>query len=349
MENKNPEYILDQRKWGLHVVIAVFALLVVTGYSVFKSGEANFEDMLSLFILLVIQLELFMTVAIRLFRDVKPGGDRRLITRTLLSRFALFLVICFIIALIILFCSLITASLIHGLDPVEEIRKYIPSKFSGWLKGTAGGLLFGAAIFIYVQWQDALKREQKLREQNLIFQNETLKTQINPHFLFNNLNTLSSLIISNPVDAEIFTSKLASIYRYIIENSNKDRVSLKAELEFITEYFYLYRIRDEEKIRLDIEIGNTDNLSIIPVSLQVLVENAIKHNKATRDEPLNIKVTREGDTIVVANKLQRMASRIRSTGIGLKNLSERVRLLTGKEVVVEETTDMFIVKVPLIL
>jgi len=119
-------------------------------------------------------------------------------------------------------------------------------------------------------------------------------------------------------------------------------------LSFIRDYFFLHKIRDVEKIELQILVNDTDKFEILPVSLQILVENAIKHNKATREEPLRISIFIEGQQIVVKNNLQKMATQIRSTGIGLKNLAERVKLIFGRELIIEETNNYFVVKVPLL-
>jgi LytS/YehU family sensor histidine kinase len=209
-------------------------------------------------------------------------------------------------------------------------------------------LSFGALIFLIIQWLDALKRERKLKEENLIFQNETLKNQVNPHFLFNSLNTLSSLIAAKPETAEWYINRLSSIYRYILENSQKDKVPLQAELVFINDYFDLHRIRDEEKILFSIQAPDADRYGILPVSLQILIENAIKHNMATREKPLKISIWLENNHVIVKNNLQKMAVQFNSTKIGLKNLAERVRLLTGKVLIVEETNSDYTVKVPLV-
>jgi LytS/YehU family sensor histidine kinase len=210
------------------------------------------------------------------------------------------------------------------------------------------GLSLGAVIFGFLLWQTSLRREQKLREENLIFQNQTLKAQVNPHFLFNSLNTLSSLIVTNPETAEKFLARLSQIYRYITENSTLDKVFLEHELRFIHDYFFLHQIRDENKIILDDTIRESGKYCILPVSLQVLVENAIKHNMATREKPLVIKIFLEGDMIVVKNNLQKMPGALKSTGIGLKNLSERIKLLTGKDIQVNESQNEFTVKMPLL-
>ena len=123
-------------------------------------------------------------------------------------------------------------------------------------------------IFVVLLWQTSLRREQKFREEKLIFQNETLKTQINPHFLFNSLNTLSALVVAQPLVAEEFIHRLSAIYRYILENSSKDRVPLNEELSFIKDYFYLHKIRDDGKILLDIRVDESDKSEILPVSLR---------------------------------------------------------------------------------
>jgi sensor histidine kinase YesM len=340
--------VLIRKRWLMHLFIMIFALIVVVVSAIAAKESFTAEDSISLFILLIIQMELFMAVALKIFRDVEPGFERREITRILLSRFVLFTIICFIVALVIVLLLVIIRSLMHGEDTIAGLSDFFSLEFKGWVKGTLGGLLFGAAIFIFVQWQDALKREQKLREENLIFQNETLRSQVNPHFLFNSLNTLSSLIVTRPELAESFIGKLSSIYRYIIEKGSLERVRIGEEIDFITDYFFLFQIRDGEKIRLEIEIDPSPGMFILPVSLQILVENAIKHNRATLDNPLFIKIYLDNEYVAVKNNLQRMASGIKSTGIGLKNLSERIRLTTGKKILIEETNDYYLVRMPLL-
>ena len=339
--------ILEQKSLLRHLMIILLSLITTLLYSVFRNDFRFPEDQLYMFLLLIVQLELFISVAVAIFKGLKPGITKKEMTRTVLSHFVIFIVSCFLIAIILNLFFVAARSLIAGTDPGEAIGRFFTNNFGQWLKATISGLLFGAAIFIFIQWQDALKREQKLREENLIFQNETLKSQVNPHFLFNNLNTLSSLIISEPEAAETFISKLSSIYRYIIENYTKDRVPLAIELDFIRDYFHLYQIRDENKMSLDIKVNSVEGMFILPVSLQILVENAIKHNRATREEPLKIEVLIEGQDVVVKNNIQKMATQLKSTGTGLKNLASRIKLATGKEIYVGEAADSFIVKIPL--
>jgi sensor histidine kinase YesM len=324
----------------------------------FNSDIKGWSNYLGIFIIFFLQIEIFIFLGKAIFGGLDKQKELNekvtfvpspgLIMRLVFSRFVLFIIACFISALILFILYLHIDQLIKGGSLSGVLTDFFKYRFVYWAKTMIIGLLLGGVILLVLLWLDALKREQKLREENLVFQNETLKNQINPHFLFNSLNTLSSLVATQPEIAERFISKLSSIYRYIIENSSKDKVALADELAFIKDYFELHKIRDEEKILLDIKVTDAVEFKMLPVSLQILVENAIKHNMATREAPLTISIYVEGQSIVVSNNLQKMASQVRSTGIGLKNLAMRVKLVSGKELIIEETDTYFLVKVPLL-
>jgi len=348
MKKLSLEYILDQRKPLSHILFILIGALAVSVVTL-KGGNLNsFADKLRLFLLLIIQLEIFLLIAGKLFKGLKTGLTRAEITGIIVTRFVLFIIACFIAALAIFLAFRILEGWANEWDIKEILNNFLVYEFSSWFKSTLGGLTFGAIVFIVIQWQDALQREQKLREENLIFQNETLKNQINPHFLFNSLNTLSSLISSKPETADKFIVRLSSIYRYILENSQKDRIPLTDELAFIKDYFFLHQIRDEDKIVLEFSVSYQDKYKIMPVSLQILVENAINHNMATRENPLKISIYQEDDYIVVKNNLQKKTIPFKSTQIGLRNLSERVKIISARNIIIEETSDVFIVKIPLL-
>ena len=342
------ESFLDQKKPLSHILYFLIALVVVTIVALNNRGTINFTNILSFFLVGLIQLEVFIFVARLIFKELNPNVTGREFTKIVLSRFFLFVIICFFAALVIILVFEYAATLIKGGDMSLVLDNFIDNEFNSWFKSTIGGLSFGAIIFIVIQWQDALKREQKLREENLVFQNETLKSQVNPHFLFNSLNTVSSLIHTHPDKAEQFINNLSSVYRYILENGRKDKVPIQSELDLLNRYFDLHRVRDEEKISLSIDYSDADNYQILPVSLQILLENAIKHNSATRENPLKISVSFEDQYIVVKNNLQKKATQLKSTGTGLKNLAERVRLVTGKALIIEENNNFFIAKIPLL-
>jgi sensor histidine kinase YesM len=347
MKEINAGSILDQRRFSTHILLFAISVVVLLLSLLIYPQEAHVQWIAGVFVTVFIQVEVFLFLARLIFRDLRTASTRREITRIILLKFALFMIVYFIAALIIILDYLYVVEIIRGNSLSGIFSNFFHNEFKGWFKSAIAGLSIGAVILIIMQWQDALKREQKLREENLVFQNETLKTQINPHFLFNSLNTVSSLVQSNPEMAEKFINNLSSIYRYILENVHKDTVPLQLELDFVTEYFQLYKIRDEGKITLNIDIDDAGSFKIYPVSLQILIENAIKHNIATRENPLTISIYIADQQIVIKNNLQKMSTQIPTIGIGLKNLSERVRLVTNKRLVIEETDNHFIVKIPL--
>ena len=339
---------LNLRKPVSHISFLVFSLIVtvIAGLSGARSSSSFFS--FGVFIMLFIQLEVFIYLGSKLFGDLNFDKSPGEITRIVVIRFLIFMAGCLLVSMILFILLQYIGLLISGADLSRVIYDFIHSGFSSWFKSTIRGLSFGAIVFIVLLWQASLKREQKLREENLIFQNETLKNQVNPHFLFNSLNTLSALVVTSPEVAEEFIGRLSSIYRYILEYSSKDKVPLSTELSFIKDYFFLHKIRDDGKIQLQVKVDDDDNSEILPVSLQILVENAIKHNKATRESPLIISIEIENKYVVVKNNLQRMAVQLNSTQIGLKNLNQRVNLVTRKPLIIEETGSEFIVKIPLL-
>ena len=339
---------MNLRKPVSHIAYFVLSLIVTIIIRFTGKFPDSFLIYISLFILMFIQLEVFIYFGNRLFADLNFDKSPKEITRIILVRFTIFLIACLAISMILFILVQYFGLWIKGEDFSKVLYNFIHYEFRGWFKSTISGLTVGAIIFIVLLWQTSLRREQKLREENLIFQNETLKNQVNPHFLFNSLNTISSLIASQPETAERFISRLSSIYRYILENAHKDKVPLQAELAFISEYYDLHKVRDEEKIALNINTPDADKFEILPVSLQILIENAIKHNMATRESPLIISIYIEKKHVIVKNNLQKMAVQLKSTKIGLKNLAERVRLISGSDLIIEETNNYFIVKVPLL-
>jgi len=340
---------LNLRKPFSHITIFIFSLLVTIILTYSGKYPGPLPVSISVFIMLFSQLEVFIYFGNRLFANLNFDKNPGEITRVVIIRFMIFLSACLLVSMIFFILLQYTGLLIKGEDFSKVLPNFIHNGFRGWFKSTISGLSVGAIIFIVLLWQSSLRREQKLREENLIFQNETLKTQVNPHFLFNSLNTISSLVLTQPETAEKFINNLSSVYRYILENSQKDKVTLKSELDFITCYFNLHKIRDEEKIILNVHVLDEGKFEILPVSLQILIENAIKHNLATRENPLRISIYIEDQFIVVRNNLQKKATQLNSMKIGLRNLAERVRLITGRVLIIEETNSDFIVKTPLIL
>lgn len=340
--------ILNLKRFSTHIWFLLFSLIIVLVTITLKSDFNSWQNYLNALILIFVQIELFVFLASKIFKNINPGITKKKFTKIILIRFCVFYIACFITALIVFIIFNYALRIIQGNDTSGVIKNFFQYQFTEWFKPTVSGLSVGAVIFLVVLWQDALKALQKLKEENLIFQNETLKNQVNPHFLFNSLNTVSSLMETQPETAQKFINNLSSVYRYILENGQKNKVALQSELDFIALYFDLHKIRDEEKIILNIECADTGKFEVLPVSLQILLENAIKHNIATRENKLVISVYIENSYIVLKNNLNRKATQLGTTKTGLKNLAERIKLISGKNLIIEETNNEFIVKLPLL-
>jgi sensor histidine kinase YesM len=176
---------------------------------------------------------------------------------------------------------------------------------------------------------------------------EILKQQIDPHFIFNSFNTLSFLIGEDSSRAKAFSDKLANVYRYIIFNSNKNLIGLYEELEFSKNYSYLQEIRHSNEVHVEFSNFNRiENILILPVSIQVLLENAIKHNEFNEELPLVIHVQLHDNYITVENKKRLKVNNAPSSKIGLVNLRERCELIMHSELIVNDTSSAFVVKLP---
>ncbi|MBS1921719.1 MAG: histidine kinase [Bacteroidetes bacterium] len=176
-----------------------------------------------------------------------------------------------------------------------------------------------------------------------------LKNELDPHFLFNSLTTLSHLILNDPATAHAFNSKLSSVYKYFLLNKERELISLDDELEFIENYFFLLKIRHDNKLELQTELkGHDGKIMILPCALQILIENAVKHNEFTEANPLKINISRNGQYLKITNTVKLKPYLVNSTGIGLKNLSSRYRLISNKDIVIENFNNRFSVKLPLI-
>jgi len=190
-----------------------------------------------------------------------------------------------------------------------------------------------------------------LQKENLQTQYDVLKQQVNPHFLFNSLNVLTSLIKLEPDLAEKFSEQLSKVYRYVLENKDNELVDLNTELNFLDAYIFLLNIRFIDKLKVNIDIPeNRKSDKIIPLAMQLLIENAIKHNTMSKSEPLMIDIFIDKDNnLNIINNLQERPSQLVSTGIGLKNIQNRYQLLNNSTPVFEKTTVRFIAKIPLVL
>ncbi len=210
--------------------------------------------------------------------------------------------------------------------------------------------LVNAIFFYFKEYEKKWKEAEQLKRITTQAELQLVKSQINPHFLFNNLNVLSALVMKNNGEANKFIEEFSKVYRYILNNQDKELVNIKTELEFIKPYIFLLEKRFVTGLSISINIPEIYNDKfIIPASLQMLIENAIKHNIATSIKPLHINLEiKELDTLVVSNNLQLREFVENSTEIGLKNIIKRYFLVSGKQVIVNKTITDFTVSLPLL-
>jgi hypothetical protein len=217
-------------------------------------------------------------------------------------------------------------------------------------------LLYSLIIVFFLElmhyfrnWTTAVTESAALKQKNMETQLDALKSQVNPHFLFNSLNSLSSLIQSNAAQAVDFVHKLSGVYRYLLQSNDRNLVELKEELAFLHAYLQLLQIRFGKALHYRITIDPAyEGYFIPPLTLQLLVENAVKHNVVSIDQPLSIEVYNADDKLAIKNNLQKRRSPVVSHGIGLVNLLARYGLVTKAEVAISETEEAFVVSLPLI-
>lgn len=239
--------------------------------------------------------------------------------------------------------------LIHPFSLKENI---IPLKLNlmyCWLVNLLYHLI-NAIIFYFKEYKMSSLEAEQLKHISTQAELQLIKSQINPHFLFNNLNVLSALIMKDNTEANKFIEEFSKVYRYILSNHDKELVPLQTELDFIKPYIFLLQKRFAEGLQINVTIEEKyRDQYIIPAALQMLIENAIKHNVVSRHRPLMIDVHSNGNnTVVVSNNLQAKQTIERSTGIGLQNILKRYQLVSNKEILIKKDEARFTVTVPLI-
>jgi hypothetical protein len=247
------------------------------------------------------------------------------------------------------FLRALTAITVNGKSFTDFItnESFKPYQFGLWITLTI-------VITFYFFYYYNRSQQNKIKEQKVIAGTasakfDALKNQLDPHFLFNSLNVLTSLIEENPENAQKFTTSLSKVYRYVLEQKNKELVSVDEELEFAKTYMSLLKMRFEDSIIFDIpEKASNPEGKVVPLSLQLLLENAVKHNMVTPTKPLHIKIYEDDGNLVVENNLQPKQIVKRSTGVGLENIKQRYNLLSNKSIFINQQANSFAVSIPIL-
>lgn len=257
-----------------------------------------------------------------------------------------------ILALVVsVFSSVVSVSGCYTVSPWLFDHPPTPQSVTRILTSTLLLTYFIVALYegadYFQRYKESLIENERIMKEKIITQFELLKQQISPHFLFNSLNTLISIIPDDPELAVKYTQHLAHVYRYVLQHKEQDWVTLETELKFVQSFYFLNKIRFGEHLTLNVSIDEQKLRNMIaPLSLQILIENALKHNVISSEKPLVIDIREEEGKLVVKNTLQRK-NNSEGTRIGLQNIINRYRHLSGKAVQIMDSGDFFTVALPL--
>ena len=235
----------------------------------------------------------------------------------------------------------------NSFDQFLNNESWKPYQFGLWI--TLSIVVVFHVIYFYNKYQQNKIKEQKVIAGTASAKFDALKNQLDPHFLFNSLNVLTSLIDENPDNAQRFTTSLSKVYRYVLEQKNKDLVSVDEELNFAKTYMMLLKMRFEDSIVFEIpDKASNPESKVVPLSLQLLLENAVKHNTVTSSKPLRIKIYEDEGDLIVENNFQPKQIIKKSSGVGLSNIMQRYQLLTNRKVNINQQANRFAVAIPML-
>ena len=204
-------------------------------------------------------------------------------------------------------------------------------------------------VVLLNQWRFSLAEAEKYKKESAEFEFEMLQAQINPHFLFNSLNTLSSLVYEDADRSAEFIRKLSDVYRHVLDSRHKELIKIGEELTFTRSFIFLLEIRFDKKLTVELNVDDDiQERKIAPLSLQLLIENAVKHNIVSDKKPLKIRVYNDERYVIVENPLQLKKVREKGSRMGLRNISNRYKAICKEEILISDESNKFIVKVPII-
>ncbi|ESU26257.1 signal transduction histidine kinase LytS [Flavobacterium limnosediminis JC2902] len=326
--------------------VAVFFVLLFIRWITGGSIRWNNQLLLDLQYTLLYSVSLYLANAfLFVFLDKVFIDDRFSVKRILLS-FFLSLVITISITFLLRFFKEV---IVKAKSAEEFLHGEHPANYVVTIVITVIISLFIHAVYFYRSYQENRVKEQKIIAGTASAKFESLKNQIDPHFLFNSLNVLSSLIEENPEMAQKFTSSLSKIYRYVLEQRDKELVSVEEELAFAKTYMNLLKMRFENSIFYELpEKVSNPEAKVVPLSLQLLLENTVKHNVVSEKKPLRIRIFEQNNCLVVQNDYQKKEVLKDRQGVGLQNIISRYAILTDRKVRITQNEKEFTVELPLL-
>ena len=331
--NRRQEYII--RVLGI-IMISVISVFVDYGYSHTDAGFFN-------------------CLIVSVIRTSLIWNGSMVIIQYGINRFSMFKETFKLITFQVLALSLLVLIVESGEIFVVQNYLHISLGHSSWVALVIGSLVITfmissiySSVSFFIQWKENLLRAQMLEQANLEARYDTLRNQVNPHFLFNSLNTLLVLVKDNPV-ASKYVESISEIMRYMLQSREKEVTRLSEELKIAKDFIFIQQSRFGDKLRVEFDVPDKyDQYEIPPLAIQMLLENALKHNVVSREHPLSVKVyVSESKYVVVENTIRAKTDLEPSTGVGLENISNRYIHLTGKDIIIRRENGKFVVMLPL--
>lgn len=333
-----------RRTYHLTVLAGITGLALLITLVFFKNYEDFGEFMLSFVWALVLCATLWLGNSyIYGLLDKKYSWQDQLVKRAIFGSLALIAYS----ATAYLAVQMLMYKIVTGSLPENPVSWGLQSSYVAILISFIISLIFVAVAF-FQNWKKSLVDAEKFKAEMLMYKYEALQNQINPHFLFNSFNVLSDLVYEDQKKATDFISQLSQLFRYVLDSRDKELVPMKEELEFIRAYSYLLQTRFEEKLCIELDFEALEHEIIVPMTLQLLIENCVKHNEISASQPLSVQIARRGDYLRVENNLQAKPEGIDSNKTGLSNIRQQFKYFTDKDIRITHTEDLFAVEVPIL-
>ena len=251
------------------------------------------------------------------------------------------LILSVIIEVIIVLVVLALVSLLFVIVKKQSLDVWYSKIADGYLWAislTLVGIVVTNGVFFFKNWRQSAINEEILKREKLLIEYEALRNQVNPHFLFNSLTALTTLVYDDADKAAAFIRKFSDVYRYVLENRNQEIISLRDEIRFIENIAYLYEYRHGNNLKIKMEVSPSDTKFVLPMALQMILENALKHNSISEDKPLKVIINEDADYITVWNNLQLKRNVTNSNKVGLNNIKLRYSYLSDQKVIIDKKT-----------
>ena len=333
-----------RRNYHLILLAGIVGLALVITLIFFRNYDDFGEFMLSFVWALVLCATLWLGNSyIYGLLDKKYSWQDQLVKRAIFGSLALIAYS----ATAYLLVQMIMYKIVTGSLPDNPLSWGLRSSYVAILISFIISLIFVAVAF-FQNWRNSLVEAEKFKAEMLMYKYEALQNQINPHFLFNSFNVLSDLVYEDQKKAIDFIRQLSQLFRYVLDSRDKELVHINEELEFIEAYSYLLQSRFEEKLSIELDFEAREHEMIVPMTLQLLIENCVKHNEISGSQPLRVQIVRRGDYLKVENTLQPKSGGIDSKKTGLSNIRQQFRYFTDKEIQIIRTDHSFAVEVPVL-